>query len=80
MVRSGEGMNTSLALRTKIPDKKQKARIDITDITHNDIRKFLEAFNNSPYLGYRKKQVHNEPTESYFLLINQFYKIIKSKS
>ena len=79
MVISGEGMTTSLALRTKIPNKKQKARIAITDITNHDFRKFHEAFNNSPYLGYRKKQVHNEPTESYFFLINQFYKIIKSK-
>ena len=71
-------MTTSLDIRTKIPNKKQKTRISTTDITNNDFRKFHEAFNNSPYLGYRKKQVHNEPTESYFLLINQFYKRIKS--
>ena len=76
---SGKGINNYLTLRTKIPNKKQKSRIAITDINNHDFRKFIEAFNNSPYLGYRKKQVHNEPTESYFFLINQFYKIMKSE-
>ena len=75
---SGKGMTTSLALRTKTPNKKQKASISITDITNHDLRKFLEAFGNSPYIGYKKKLVHKKPTEAHFLLINQFYKIVKS--
>ena len=79
MVRSGKGLTTSLTLRTKKPNKKQKSRISITGITNQYFRKFLRKFNNSPYLGYKKKQVHNEPTEAYFLLINHIYRQIKSK-
>ena len=77
---SGKGINNYLTLRTKIPNKKQKARIDITDITNHYFRRFLKAFDNSPYLCYKKNQVHYETTEAYFLLINQFYKIIKIKN
>ena len=79
MERTGKDMNTSMFLRTKSPNNKQKARTSITVITNQGFRDFLKEFKTSLYLGYRKKQVHNEPTESYFLLINQFYKIIKSK-
>ena len=59
MGRPGKGMNTSLTLRTKNPNNKQKARFYITEITNQDFRKF----NNSPYIGYKSKQVNNEPTE-----------------
>ena len=75
----GKGLTTSLALRTKTPNNKQKARISIIDITYQDFRKLIREFKNSPYLGYKKKQVHNEPTEDYFLLIRQVSKTIKSK-
>ena len=27
-----------------------------------------------PYIGYKKKQVENEPTESYFFLVSQLLK------
>ena len=80
MVISGKGMTASLVLRTKIPNKKQRVRISITDITNQDFRKFLKEFNNSTYLGLKNKQVHNEPTEAYFLLINHISKLVKSKN
>ena len=32
-----------------------------------------------PYLGYKKKQVYNEPTEDYFFLIKHIYKLINFK-
>ena len=51
----------------------------MTDITNQYFRKLLKEFNNSPYLGYKKKQFHSEPTESYFLLIKQVYKKNKIK-
>ena len=76
---SGKGMNTSLALRTKSPNKKQKARISITGINNQDFRNFLKRFNNSPCLGYKLKHVNNEPTQDYFFLINHTYKLIKRK-
>ena len=72
----GKGLTTYLYLRTKIPDNKQKARFFITDITNENFRKFLKGFNNSPYLSYKIKQVHNEPNEAYFFLIGQVYKLI----
>ena len=60
----GKGLTTSLALRNKGPNKEQKSRFSITDITNKYFRKFLKKFKNSPYLGYNSKLVHNEPTES----------------
>ena len=51
MVRPGKGLTNFLGLRTKSTNKKQKARFAITDITNQDLRKFLKEFNNSPYLG-----------------------------
>ena len=78
MVRPENGMTSSLALRTKIPNKKQKTRFAITDITKQDYRKFLKNFESSPYLGYNIKQFHNEPTEDYLFLIKHITKRIKS--
>ena len=63
MGRSGKGLTTSLTLRTIIPNNKQKSRTAVNDITNQYLRNLLREFNNSPYLGYRKKQVHNEPIE-----------------
>ena len=63
MVIPGKGLATSLALGTKIPNKKQNARIAITGITNLYFRKLLNNFKNATYLGYKNKQVHNEPTE-----------------
>ena len=62
MGRSVKFLAASLALRTKIKNKKQKERISISEITNQYFRKFFMEFNNSPYLGYKNKQVHNEPT------------------
>ena len=58
------GLTPSLDLRTKIQNKKQKEFFSITDINKQDFRKLLKKFENSPYLGYKIKQVHNEPTEA----------------
>ena len=49
----------------------------MTDIINQYFRKLLKEFNNSPYLGYKKKNVHNEPTEAYLFLIKQVYNLIK---
>ena len=54
LVRPGKMMTTSLALKTKIPNKKQKARFPITDITKQVFRKFHQGFNNPPYICYKK--------------------------
>ena len=36
----------------------------------------IKKFNSSPFLGFKIKQVHNEPTEAYFFLIKQITKTI----
>ena len=51
----------------------------MTDITNEDFRKFLKKFNNSLYIGYKIKQVQNEPTQDYFFLIKQITKLMKYK-
>ena len=40
----GKDINDSLGLRTKIPNKKQKARTSITDVTNQYTRKLLKQF------------------------------------
>ena len=39
--------------------KVKKEKFAITDITNQDLRKFLNKFKDSPYLGYKQKQVQN---------------------
>ena len=75
----GNGMTTSMVLRTKRSNNKRKARFAITDITNQYFRKFLNKFRNSPYIGYKSKQVHNKPTEAYFFLIKNITKLMKSE-
>ena len=64
MGRSGKGLTTSLNLRSKMPNNNQKERTAITDNTNQYFRSFLKELNISHYLGYKKKQVRNEPTEA----------------
>ena len=75
----GKGMNTSLVLCIKRSNKKQKASFYITDITNQDFRQLLKNFDNSLYVGYKSKQVHNEPTQAYFFLIKQITNLMKSE-
>ena len=79
MERPGKGLNNSLALRTKIPNKKKRSRFTITEITNQDFSKLLNKFKNSPYISYKSKQVHNEPTEAYFFIIIKITKQMKIK-
>ena len=55
MVRPGKGLTNYLGLRTNRPNKKQNSSSSITD----DFRELLKKFDNSPYLYYKSKQVHN---------------------
>ena len=65
MVRLVTGMTNSMTLRTKIPNKKQNSSIAITDINNQYFRNTIKEFKNSQYLGNKKTQVINEPTEVY---------------
>ena len=77
MVIPGKGLTTSLDLKNKRSNKKQKARFDITDITYQYFSKVLRKFNNSSYLGLKSKQVQNEPIEAYLFLIKTIIKLMK---
>ena len=79
MVIPGKGMTMYLGISTKSPNEKQKARFSITVIAENYFRKCLKKFDNSPYLGYKIKQVHSEPTEAYLFIIKNITKLIKSR-
>ena len=78
-VGPGNGLTKSMSLSTKIPNKKQKESFPITNINKQDFGSLIKKFYNSPYLGYKSIQVHNEPTEDYFFLIKYITKIIKSE-
>ena len=54
-------------------------RFDITDINNQDLSNFLRKSKNLPDIGYKKKQIRNEPTESYLFLIRNITKLIKIK-
>ena len=75
----GKGLTTSLDLRTKNSNKKQKSRSAITDINNKDFSKLLKKFKNSPYIGWKSKQVYNKPNEAYFFLIKHITNIMKNK-
>ena len=79
MERPGKGLNNSLVLWTKIPNKKKRSRFTITEITNQDFSKLLKKFKNSPYISYKSKQVHNAPTEAYFFIIIIITKQMKIK-
>ena len=64
MGRRRKELTNYLNLRTKRPNKNKKSRFAITDITEQDFSKLLKKFEYLPYLGYKVKHDHNEPTES----------------
>ena len=79
MGRPGKGITTSMDLSTRRSNKK-KGKVSISDITNQYLRKFLKKFQNSSYLGYKSKQIHNYPTEDYCFLIKQINNLIKRDS
>ena len=79
MGRPCKGLTASLNIMIKISNKKQTERFSITDTTKQYFIKLPNKFNNSPYLGYKSKQVHNEPTEAYLFLIKHITKVMKSE-
>ena len=78
MVISGKGLTNFMDLRNKKSNKKQKSRFAITAITNQYLSKLLKKIDNSPYVGYKSKQLHNEQTENCFFLIEHIINLIKS--
>ena len=64
MGRSGKGLSTSLTLRNRrSSNKKQNTSTANADVLPQYFMKILEEFKDLPYLGYRKRQNKNDPTE-----------------
>ena len=79
MVISVKGLTTSLNPKTGSPNKKQKARIAITDITNQYFRTLLREFKTFTLSRFKNKGVYNVPTDAYLLLSNHISKLIKIK-
>ena len=56
MIRSGKRVTNSISLSTRIPNKKQRVRTSINEITNQYFRKLLKEFLNSLYLGYKNNR------------------------
>ena len=70
LVRSGEGLTTSLTIMTRSKsNNKEKSRTSNNDVVPQYFMKLLDEFKDLTHLGYRKKQVKNEPTEAYLFLV-----------
>ena len=76
---SGKGVTTSLTLRTKRTNNKQRASINITGSTNHDLGELIKEFNNSHYLCNKNKKVHNELTKDFLFIIKYFSKLTKIK-
>ena len=71
MVKTGKETTNYLYIKTKIANKKQRAKFSITDITKQVFRKFLKKFDKLPYIGYNRKRFHNELDEACFFIIKR---------
>ena len=67
--RSGKGLVTALAFKTKVGSPKyKKARYAIGNVSDKDLSKIIKEFEKIGKLPYEKKRPKHEPTESYFHL------------
>ena len=67
--RSGKGLVTALAFKTKVRSTKYKQeKYAIRNISEKDISKIIREFEKFEKLPYEKKRPKHEPTESYFHL------------
>ena len=73
--RSGKGLVTALAFKTKVRSTKyKKAKYAIGNISEKDILKIIREFEKVEKLPYEKKRPKHEPTESYFHLSREIAK------
>ena len=73
--RSGKGLVTALAFKTKVRSSKyKKARYAIRNVSEKDISMIISEFKKFEKLTYEKKRPKYEPTESYFHLAREIEK------
>ena len=70
MEGSGKGLITSLSFKAKVrPQKYNKARYAIGNVSKKDLSKIIREFENFEKLPYDKKRPKYEPTDSYIYLV-----------
>ena len=70
--RSGKGLVTALAFKTKArPKKYKKARYAIIKVGEKDISNIIKKFEKIEKLPYEKKRSKNEATQRYFRLARE---------
>ena len=75
MGRSGKGVVTALALKTKVTSPKyKKARYAIGNVSDEDLSKIIKKFEKIGKPPYEKKMPKHESTPSYFHLVRQLAK------
>ena len=68
--RSGKGLVTALALKTKVRSQKyKKARYDIRNISEKDLSNIIKEFEKIVKVPYVKRIPKHEPTSSYYHLV-----------
>ena len=73
--RSGKGLVTAPAFKTKVRSPKyKKARYAIVNISERDLSKIIKYFEKIGKLPYEKKMPKHEPTHSYFHLVRHLAK------
>ena len=73
--RSGKGLVTALAFKTKVRSSKyKKARYAIGNVSEKDLSKIMKKFEKIGKLTYEKRIPKHEPTPSYFHLVRQLAK------
>ena len=73
--RSGKGLVTALAFKTKVRSSKyKKASYAIRNVSEKDLSKIIKEFEKIGKLPYEKRIPKHEPTPSYFHLVRQLAK------
>ena len=77
--RSGYGLVTALAFKTKVRSSKyKKARYAIGNVSEKDLSKIIKEFEKFGKLSYEKRIPKHEPTPRYFHLVRQLAKCMMS--
>ena len=70
MGRSGKGLVTALAFKTKVRSQKyKKARYAIVNVSKKDLSKIVKEFEKIVKVPYVKRIPKHEPTSSYYHLV-----------
>ena len=81
MERSEKGFITTLGFKAKLrPQKYNKSRYAIVNVSKKDLSKIIREFENFEKLLFEKKRPKHEPTGSYFYLARQLAKCMMRSS